>query len=155
MSIESGTQTSLMTIRAAGAWQFGFRSAVRLENLEATEDQGEPAHPASADVEMAVASLPAATCAIVPAVAHEMGFGHSGVSFEGEAKFSVESSAGQVGALRRFERITGTVTVVTDEPQERLDLLAEEVGRRCRPLQVLDQAGIATSIDWRRTKPKP
>ena len=154
MSVESGTQSPLMTIKAAGTWHFGLSSAITVDSLAAVEKQsGEVPTPTPAEVDLAVAALASSVCAAVPTVAEEMGFWHSGIDFQGQARFSVESSVGAGSPVRRFEAVSGTVSVRTDETQERVDELGAEVQRRCHAFRLLDQAGITPDIRWRRAAP--
>lgn len=152
MQTQSGTQEPLMTIKATGTWEFGFKSAVKLDNLEAAEENDAVREAAPAEVDMAVAALLGCTCSIVPTVAREMGFRHSGMDFTGEAQFSIENLTPS-GATRRFEAIHGTVHVRTDESPERLADLAAEVKRRCGVLRILEKAGISPDIEWKIAKP--
>jgi uncharacterized OsmC-like protein len=139
-----------MTIKATGTWHFGFSSTVRLGNLEAMNGQPVSPEPVPADVDLAVAALVGCTCTMLSAVAREMDFWYNGIDFVGRAEFCIDNLSGADGPVRRFEAVRGTVTVRTDEDQERLDDLAAEVRRRCRVFAILEKAGITADIEWKK-----
>lgn len=153
MSVNTGADTPLMSIKATGTWEFGFNSAIKLTDLEAKSNGENSDELNTGGVDMAVTALAACTCATIPAVAREMGFRHSGVEFSGKAKFSIDNLCGDGSAESKFESISGTVCVRTDESQERLDCLATEVKNRCRAFDILESAGISPEIEWKKVTP--
>jgi uncharacterized OsmC-like protein len=153
MSMESGTENPLITIKATGTWRFGFNSTVRLENLEATDEPAESVQDIQTPsyVGQAIAALVGCTCVTISNVAKEMDFSHNGVDFVGQAEFSIDNLAEVDGAIRRFEAINGTVTIITEEEQDRFNDLVAEVQRRCPAYTILANAGVIPDIKWKKS----
>jgi uncharacterized OsmC-like protein len=150
MRAESGVQSSIMNIKASGKWQFGFTTEVKLDHLEAVEAQTISEQPVPSGVDLAVAALVGCTCVAMSQVAREMDFYHNGIDFSGEAEFTVDNLSQEEGPVRLFKSIQATVVVRTDENDERLSQLAQEVQNRCQVFGILKDAGLAPNIQWKR-----
>lgn len=153
MALESGMGNQLMTIRASGTWQFGFSSEIKLEHLEASEEQPTLSETTSLDIDGAMGAVIGCTCGLVSEVAREMDFRHNGVDLSGEASFTVETPSKTGQPMRRFDGIRYTVTLRTDEEDGRFEQLATEVERRCRFFDTLERAGISHKVDWKKSSP--
>lgn len=57
------------------------------------------------------------------------------------------------GAPWRFKEVTGTVRVVTNEPDDRLELAQEMTDSRCPMYNLMAAAGVDIRLDWGRARP--
>ena len=81
-----------------------------------------------------------------------MGFQYSGVEFDCSGQIDVRGPKGVKDVRPYFEKVDLTITVTTDEPNDRFHKLQRNVEFRCPVTNLFVAAGVEMNVDWvRRT----
>jgi uncharacterized OsmC-like protein len=87
---------------------------------------------------------------IINGVASAMGFDYAGVDFACESQIDVRGPKGVPGVRPYFESGKLTITVYTDESEERFRKLARNVEHRCPVMNLLNAARVEMDVTWER-----
>jgi uncharacterized OsmC-like protein len=87
---------------------------------------------------------------IINGVATAMAFDYAGVDFACESQIDVRGPKGVPGVRPYFEKGTLTITVYTDESEERFRKLARNVEHRCPVMNLLNAAQVEMDVTWER-----
>lgn len=109
---------------------------------------------APSPLELALVSLVSCDGVIINGVAQAMRFEYSRVEFGCTAQIDVRGPKGVKGVRPYFEKVDLTITVTTDEPEERLQTLRRNVEFRCPVTNLFVSAGVEMNVDWVRKSPK-
>jgi uncharacterized OsmC-like protein len=80
--------------------------------------------------------------------ATEFEFTYSRIDFAAACTIDIRGRSGDRSVRPHFQTVRLSATVVTDEPQEALDRLVEEVEARCPVLNLMKDAGVRLDIRW-------
>ena len=87
---------------------------------------------------------------IINGVASAMSFDYAGVDFACESQIDVRGPKGVPGVRPYFESGKLTITVYTDESEERFRKLARNVEHRCPVMNLLNAARVEMDVTWER-----
>ncbi len=85
---------------------------------------------------------------IIHRCAKAMGFNYSGVDFECSGQIDARGPRGVPGVRPYFETIELTVTLYTDEPPERVEILKKNVEFRCPVMNLMRAADVTVAAEW-------
>jgi hypothetical protein len=77
-----------------------------------------------------------------------MGFSYAGVDFSCQSQIDVRGPKGVPGIRPYFEKAELTITVYTDEPDERFQRLRKNVEFRCPVMNLMNAAGVDMAVSW-------
>lgn len=149
----------MKTVRASGTWsapmkiesKAGDHSGIVMDQPAETGGTGKGPNP----MELLLASLVGCEAQTLVLVAQEMDFKFSGFSAEFEGDMDLRGFFGAEGICRYYCGLRGTITVETDESQERLELIQSQVESRCPVHNLLATAGVPMNIAWRKAGTLP
>lgn len=87
---------------------------------------------------------------IINGVASAMSFDYAGVDFACESQIDVRGPKGVPGVRPYFESGKLTITVYTDESEERFRKLARNVEHRCPVMNLLNAAQVRMEVTWHK-----
>ncbi|WP_417317759.1 OsmC family protein [Emcibacter sp.] len=82
--------------------------------------------------------------------AKEFGFSYQGIDFDSSFTIDVRGRKGVRGVVPHFQTIRVQANVKTDEPEDRLREVIEEVGARCPVYNLLKDAEVNVEFTWVR-----
>lgn len=101
-------------------------------------------------LEMVTAALIGCAGLTLGAIAKQMNFSFAGAEFEADGDVDIRGFMGQPGICRHFCNFCGTLVIETEESEERLQELAEQIENRCPVFNLLHDAGVKTEIKWKK-----
>ncbi|MBE3569190.1 MAG: OsmC family protein [Bacillales bacterium] len=147
------SQTStLVKVTAAGKWESGVKTNISVRNFpEFSMD--EPAQLGGTDsgpnpLEFVAAALNGCNGVMISLVAKEMNFTFSGIDFETTGIVDTRGLMGEEGVNPHFQKIRFQVKIQTEESEERIEQLKNEVERRCPVYNLFVDAGIQVDTIW-------
>lgn len=105
-------------------------------------------------LERVLASLGGCLAGMAFVAARRMAFRYASLDYRFEGDLDLRGAAGAPGVCRHFSRVTGCVTVQTDESDERFRAFRDAVEDGCPVLNLLRDAGVDPDIRWVR-EPTP
>ena len=149
----------MKTVRASGDWTAPVRVDAKAGNYpgfvmdqpEAAGGTGKGPNP----MELLLAALVGCEVVTMVQVAREMEFQFSGFHCEVEGDMDLRGFMGAPGVCRYYCGLRGTVTVETDESQERLDMVRDQVESRCPVYTLLEDAGVPMDLTWHKAGELP
>jgi uncharacterized OsmC-like protein len=147
------TQSStLVKVSAAGKWESGVKTNISVRNFpnfsidEPVELGGTDTAPNP--VEYVLAGLNGCNGVMIPLVAQELNFTFSGVDFETTGIIDTRGLMGVEGVSPHFQKLRFQVNIQTEESEERVEQLKNEVERRCPVFNLFVDAGIKIDTKW-------
>ncbi|WP_027417230.1 OsmC family protein [Aneurinibacillus terranovensis] len=146
-------QTStLVKVSAAGKWESGVKTNISVRNFP-TFSMDEPVQLGGGDagpmpLEYVVAALNGCKGVMIPLIAKELDFTFSGIDFETTGIVDTRGLLGEEGVCTHFQKIRFQVNIQTEESEERIEQLKNEVERRCPVLNLFVDAGIKVDTKW-------
>lgn len=107
---------------------------------------------APSPLETVLVALAGCDGVIINGCAKAMGFEYSGVDFECTGQIDVRGPRGVPGIRPYFEKIDLTITLHTDEPDDRIEKLKKNVEHRCPVTNLIRAAGVELTVEWRRSE---
>jgi uncharacterized OsmC-like protein len=148
-------QTStLVKVSAKGKWESGVKTNISVRNFpvfsmdEPPQLGGNDAGPMP--LEYVAATLNGCNGVMIPLVAKELGFTFTGIDFETTGIVDTRGLFGEEGVLTHFQKIRFQVDLQTEESEERIEQLKNEVERRCPVLNLFLDAGIKVDTKWNK-----
>jgi uncharacterized OsmC-like protein len=144
--------STLVKVSAKGKWESGVKTNISIRNFPAFS-MDEPAELGGTDaaptpLEYVVAALNGCNGVMIPLVAKELGFTFSGIDFETTGIIDIRGLMGEEGVRTHFQKVRFHVNIQTEESEERIEQLKNEVERRCPVLNLLLDAGIKVDTKW-------
>ena len=144
--------STLVKVTAAGKWESGVKTNISVRNFP-TFSMDEPSQLGGADagpmpLEYVVAALNGCNGVMIPLVAKELDFTFSGIDFETTGIVDTRGLLGEEGIRTHFQKIRFQVKIQTEESEERIEQLKNEVERRCPVLNLFLDAGIQVDTKW-------
>jgi uncharacterized OsmC-like protein len=146
--------STLVKVSAAGKWESGVKTNISVRNFptfsidEPVELGGEDTAPNP--VEYVLAGLNGCNGVMIPLVAQELDFTFSGIDFETTGIIDTRGLMGVEGVSPHFQKIRFQVNIQTEESEERVEQLKNEVERRCPVFNLFVDAGIEIDTKWRK-----
>jgi uncharacterized OsmC-like protein len=144
--------STLVKVSAKGKWESGVKTNISIRNFPAFS-MDEPAELGGADtapnpMEYVVAALCGCNGVMIPLVAKELGFTFSGIEFEATGIIDTRGLMGEEGVRTHFQKVRFQVNIQTEESEERIEQLKNEVERRCPVFNLLHDAGVEVDAKW-------
>jgi uncharacterized OsmC-like protein len=142
----------LLKVSATGKWKFGVKTNLSIRNYptfsmdESSELGGIDTLPTS--LEYIVAALNGCSGIVILLVSKELDFTFSGIDFETTGIIYNPGLMGEEGVCTHFQKVCFQVDIQTEESEERIEQLKDEVERRCPVLNLLLDAGIKVDTKW-------
>jgi putative redox protein len=99
-----------------------------------------------------LASLIACENVMAQIIAKEMNFDLQSISFEVDGSLDLRGLMGNLEVKPYFDQVTVKASVITSEPQERIDELQKTVDLRCPIFRTFKDAGIPIENKWVKGK---
>ncbi len=146
------TTAQLLKVATEGKWEKGLQTSINIRNFE-TIIVDEPKSLGGTDegpnpVELVLAGLSSCASVMIAFIAKEQNFSYADVKFKNEGTLDLRGLQGVEGVSPHFQSVTFDVYFNTEESQERINALKEEVERRCPVLNLLADAGIKVEGNW-------
>lgn len=141
----------IMTTKAVGEWSAPMLITAKMGEFDVVLD--EPAYvggtnKGASPMDYVTAALIGCAGITLSVVAKQMDFSFTAARFEAEGDIDLRGFAGMPGVCRHFCDFRGKFYVKTNESQERLDMVKDQVENRCPVFNLLHDAGVQTSIEW-------
>lgn len=152
-------QPIMKRVKASGVWSAPIRveakagefSGIVMDQPPAAGGTGTGPNP----MELLLASLIGCQAVTLKQVARELDFKFSGFYSEIEGDMDLRGFMGVEGVCPYYCGLQGSVTVETEESQERLELVRTQVEERCPVHRLLADAGVPMNIEWRKAGDLP
>lgn len=146
------TTSQLIKVATDGKWETGLQTSINIRDF-APIIVDEPVNLGGADegpnpVELVLAGLSSCASVMIAFIAKEQNFSYSGVEFKNEGELDLRGLQGVEGVSPHFQSVTFDVIFTTDESQEKIDALKNEVEKRCPVLNLLVDAGVKVEGNW-------
>jgi uncharacterized OsmC-like protein len=144
--------STLVKVAAKGKWESGVKTNISIRNFPAFS-MDEPVELGGTDtapnpMEYVVAALCGCNGVMIPLVAKELDFAFSGIDFEATGIIDVRGLMGEEGVRPHFQKVRFNVNIQTEESEERIEQLKNEVERRCPVFSLLHDAGVKVDTKW-------
>ncbi|AIE58966.1 OsmC family protein [Bacillus methanolicus] len=144
--------SSLIKVSAKGKWDSGVKTNITVRNFPAFSTD-EPTELGGSDtapnpMEYVCAALNGCNGVMIPLVAKELDFSFSGIDFETTGIVDIRGLMGEEGVSPHFQKIRFRVNIQTEESEERIEQLKNEVERRCPVMNLLLDAGVKVDSKW-------
>ncbi|MED4729459.1 OsmC family protein [Aneurinibacillus migulanus] len=149
------TQSStLFKVSAAGTWDSGVKTNISIRNFSSFI-MDEPEVLGGTDtgpnpMEYVVAALNECKGVMIPLIAQELGFTFTGIEFETTGIIDTRGLMGEEGVSPHFQKIRFQVNIQTEESEEKIEQLKQEVERRCPVFNLFKDAGIKVDVRWNK-----
>ncbi|MMZ57982.1 OsmC-like protein [compost metagenome] len=149
------TQSStLFKVSAAGTWDSGVKTNISIRNFSSFV-MDEPEVLGGTDtgpnpMEYVVAALNGCKGVMIPLIAQELGFTFTGIEFETTGIIDTRGLMGEEGVSPHFQKIRFQVNIQTEESEEKIEQLKQEVERRCPVFNLFKDAGIKVDVKWNK-----
>ncbi|BAU26821.1 putative OsmC-like protein [Aneurinibacillus soli] len=146
--------SSLFKVSATGTWESGVKTNISIRDFTSFP-MDEPPVLGGTDtgpnpMEYVVAALNGCKGVMIPLVAQELGFTFAGIDFETTGIIDTRGLMGEEGVSPHFQKIRFHVNIKTEESEERIEQLKNEVERRCPVFNLFVDAGIKIDVKWSR-----
>ena len=150
-SIDNPDQPALIRPKVTGVNEQSGLTRMSIRHLSAATD--EPAEKGGADsaptpLETALAALVGCEGVIIKGVAQAIGFAYDRAEFACEAVSDIRGARGVKGVRPHFQSVALTITLVTDEPENRVRLLTRNVEQRCPVMNLFQAANVDMDVRW-------
>lgn len=151
----SATKNSnLVKMGARGKWEDGIRSSHSIRDF-ASFSMDEPVNLGGTDVggtplEYMAATLNGCKAVMIPLIAKELDFYFSDITFETDGFVDVRGLMGDENVKTYFQYINFILEIETNESDEKLKNLKNEVEKRCPVYNLFIDAGIPVNVEWKR-----
>lgn len=144
----------LFNMKTTGKWEEGLRTAISVrefddfivdepERLGGTNKGPNP-------LEYVLGGLTSCTSVMIGMISKEMDFSYEGVDFENNGAIDIRGLQGVEGVSTHFQTVDLQVVLHTNESDARVEALKEEVEKRCPVFNLLKDAGVQITADWKR-----
>lgn len=146
--------THLLEVAAQTQWQSGLQTHSEIRDF-APVVMDEPValggdNQGPNPLEYLVASLNGCKGVMVPLIAKELDFTFSELRFAAKGVVDLRGLMGEPDVCTHFQSLQFTVSIKTDETDERLQQLQEAVSARCPVYNLLRDAKVELSTQWQR-----
>lgn len=146
-----------VTIATQGKWTGDVRTAIQIRHFDPVI-MDEPVQLGGTDrgpnpMEYLLAALMGCETVLMAIVAKERDFTYEDIEYDLAGTLDLRGLEGVEGVRPYFNKITGTIKVVTNEDPETLMDVAKEVERRCPVYTTLEAADVAFDVDWVAIRP--
>ncbi|MFA1820331.1 OsmC family protein [Virgibacillus oceani] len=148
------TQQPLATLRAEGKSAGGLKSQIQVRDLapfivdepERLGGTNEGPNP----LEYLLGAVSACTSIIINYAAKEQNFKYNGARFSAEGTLDPRGFKGVEGVTTYFQTVKISITLATEESNEKMLKLKETVEQRCPIYNLLKDAGVDVTTDWHK-----
>jgi uncharacterized OsmC-like protein len=146
--------STLFKVSATGKWESGVKTNISIRNFP-TFSMDEPAELGGVDtaptpLEYVAAALNGCNGVMIPLIAQKLNFTFSGIDFETTGIIDIRGLMGEEGVCTHFQKVRFQVNIETEESEERIEQLKNEVERRCPVLNLLLDAGVKVDTKWNK-----
>ncbi|MEO6908463.1 MAG: OsmC family protein [Abditibacteriaceae bacterium] len=143
---------TLLKVETTGKWTGGVQTSVVVRSFEPIIVD-EPVDLGGANqgpnpVELVLAGLSSCTSVMIAIIAKEQDFIYDAVNFSNSGELDLAGLMGAEGVSPHFQSIDFTVEISTSESNEKLQLLQDEVEKRCPVMNLLRDAKIPVTSQW-------
>ncbi|MCQ6267774.1 OsmC family protein [Fictibacillus sp. WQ 8-8] len=148
-------QTStLVKVSATGKWESGVKTNHSVRQFSPFS-MDEPVELGGTDtspnpIEYVAAALNGCNGVMIPLVAQEMGFTFTGIDFKTSGILDTRGLMGEEGVSPHFQKIRFQVDLQTEESEERVQQLKQEVEHRCPVYNLFVDANIDIHTVWKK-----
>lgn len=144
----------LFKVSSTGTWEGGVKTSVKVREFSPII-MDEPEALGGTDLgpnpmEYVVAALSGCTSVMISLIAKEKDFEFQSVDFENTGILDLRGLLGEEGVSPYFQKVRFTVKLYTQENDERLEELKNEVEKRCPVYNLLKDAGVELTTNWIR-----
>jgi uncharacterized OsmC-like protein len=148
------TLNSLVKLSTEGKWHSGVKSEIFVRNF-APIVMDEPKELGGTDegpnpMEYVLAALSGCTSVMISLIAQEKQFQFSNVSFKNVGILDLRGLNGVEGVSPHFQKVRFEVIFDTEESDERIEELKQEVERRCPVYNLIKDSGAEIQTKWYR-----
>ncbi|MCI1694752.1 OsmC family protein [Aneurinibacillus aneurinilyticus] len=146
--------STLFKVSAAGKWDSGVKTNISVRDFSSFV-MDEPEVLGGTDtgpnpMEYVAAALNGCKGVMIPLVAKELGFVFTGIEFETTGIIDTRGLMGEEGVSPHFQKIRFQVNIQTEESEEKIEQLKQEVERRCPVFNLFIDAGIKVDVKWNK-----
>jgi len=151
------TEPQLKHVRGSGTWVGHLATELRVRHFppfftgEPTAIGGDGRAPTP--MEYVVAALNGCLAVVIETVATEQGVRLQALDLQAEATMDTRGFAGTADVSPHFLDLTHHARFVTDEGDDFLPSLRQQVERRCPALNLIKDAGVPVVLDWTVEEP--
>lgn len=142
----------LMKVETSGEWKQGLQTSIKIRDfkpiivdepktLGGTDEGPNP-------VELVLASLSSCASIMIAFISKELKFTYTDIEFKNEGTLDLRGLQGVEGVSPHFQSVEFNVVIHTEESEERIEALKNEVERRCPVLNLLADAGVKVEGEW-------
>jgi uncharacterized OsmC-like protein len=144
--------STLIKVSASGKWDSGLKTNIAVRNFSGFS-MDEPVELGGTDtapnpIEYVAAALNGCNGVMIPMIAQELGFNFTGIDFETTGILDTRGLMGEEGVSPHFQKIRFNVNIQTDENEERIEELKNEVERRCPVFNLFVDSKIEVDTKW-------
>lgn len=144
----------LLKVETSGEWTGGVQTKINIRNFEPIIVD-EPQKLGGKDegpnpVELVLAGLSSCTSVMVAIISKEQNFVYEGVEFKNSGEIDLQGLMGVEGVSPHFQSIQFDVVFDTNESDEKIEQLKQEVEKRCPVVNLLLDAGVPVTSTWKR-----
>jgi uncharacterized OsmC-like protein len=151
---EQMTESHLVTLSAKGQLISGKTNKVQIRDFEPffidEQERIGGANVGPNPLEYLLGALSACTSIMTSYVAKDMNFSYQGIEYATDGKLDPRGYQGVEGVLTYFQTVEVNIFVETEESDEALQLLGENVEKRCPIYNLLKDAGVEVITNWKR-----
>lgn len=116
----------------------------------------EPTHKGGTDLgptplESLLGSLVGCETVVLKLVADAIGFDYSDIEITCEGTADMRGARGVKGVRPYFSAVKMVISLTTDEPAKRLELLRRNVEQRCPVMNLFESADVEMDVTWKTT----
>lgn len=148
------TVQSLISVETSGKWTKGVQTEISIRSFEPFIVD-EPKNLGGFDegpnpVEFVLAGLTSCTSVMIALIAKELQFSYDAVDFHNKGSIDVQGLMGVKGVSPHFQSVDFTVTIKTNESDDRIEQLKEAVEKRCPVMNLFRDAGVPVQSIWNK-----
>ena len=150
----ANTKSTLVKMAAKGKWEEGIRSSHTIRHFDSFS-MDEPVELGGTDsggtpLEYIAAALNGCKAVMIPLIAKEQNFTYTNISFETVGIVDIRGLMGDENVKTYFQKVRFSLEIETEESDEALHNLKNEVERRCPVFNLFVDAGIPVDVDWKK-----
>ena len=125
------------------------RTVIKVRGHELITDEADSGDTGPSPLETVLAALAGCEGVIINRCAAAMGFDYSAVEMEAEGEVDGRGARGVAGVRPYFLSVRLTITLTTDEPADRVARLKKNVENRCPVMNLMRDAEVAVTAEWK------
>lgn len=148
------TTKQLFKMTTAGKWEEGVRTSISVRDFD-DFIVDEPKHLGGTNegpnpLEYVLGGLTSCTSVMIGLISKEKEFSYQGVDFKNDGAIDIRGLQGVDGVSTYFQTVDFDVIIHTDESEARIEELKLEVEKRCPVFNLMKDAGVQITANWKK-----